>query len=100
MLWFGWFGFNAESALSAGSLAGNTLLVSQVASATSAMLDYIVLEKQNREAKYYSRYYWCNSRIGRGDSSLRIYQLTGRVLPWYCTWFSILLYGFASETAP
>jgi Amt family ammonium transporter len=38
MLWLGWFGFNAGSALTSGSLAGNTLLVSQIASATSAMV--------------------------------------------------------------
>jgi Amt family ammonium transporter len=38
MLWLGWFGFNAGSALSSGSLAGNTLLVSQIASATSAIV--------------------------------------------------------------
>ena len=35
-LWLGWFGFNAGSAFASGSIAANTFLVTQIASATSA----------------------------------------------------------------
>jgi ammonium transporter, Amt family len=37
LLWIGWFGFNAGSALTAGGLAANTLLVTQIAAATSSL---------------------------------------------------------------
>lgn len=38
LLWIGWFGFNAGSALTAGSLAANTLLVTHAASASSSLV--------------------------------------------------------------
>ena len=43
MLWFGWFGFNAGSALSAGSLATNAFVATNVAAA-SGMLGWILLD--------------------------------------------------------
>jgi Amt family ammonium transporter len=37
LLWFGWFGFNAGSALGAGSLAVNAFVVTHVAAATAGL---------------------------------------------------------------
>lgn len=43
LLWFGWFGFNAGSALSAGQLAGQALLTTHLASACG-ILGWLIIE--------------------------------------------------------
>ena len=43
ILWFGWFGFNAGSALSANGLAANAFLVTNT-SAAAALLSWVVIE--------------------------------------------------------
>ncbi len=49
LLWFGWFGFNAGSALSAGPLAVSTMLATHIAGATAGLtwagLDWIINRK-------------------------------------------------------
>ncbi|MBC7462815.1 MAG: ammonium transporter [Actinobacteria bacterium] len=44
LLWFGWFGFNAGSALAANGIAGLALINTQVATA-AALLGWIIVEK-------------------------------------------------------
>ena len=43
LLWFGWFGFNAGSALVAGTLAGHALLTTHLATATG-VLGWMIVE--------------------------------------------------------
>ena len=45
MLWFGWFGFNAGSALSAGSLAATAMINTQISTAAAAMT-WVIYEKK------------------------------------------------------
>lgn len=47
LLWFGWFGFNAGSALAADGLAANAFVVTHIASATAALF-WTLLEWRHR----------------------------------------------------
>jgi len=49
LLWIGWFGFNAGSALASGSLAANTLLVTHAAAAASSTVWIILSWKRARK---------------------------------------------------
>ncbi len=48
MLWFGWFGFNAGSALAADSSAANALLVTHVAASSGALAWMLVAWRRGR----------------------------------------------------
>jgi len=49
LLWFGWFGFNAGSAIGSNGLAGNAFIVTHIAAAVAAMtwvlIEWIVIKK-------------------------------------------------------
>ena len=47
MLWFGWFGFNAGSALGAGPLAANAVLTTQM-SAAIGIVGWVLVERYHR----------------------------------------------------
>lgn len=49
MLWFGWFGFNAGSALAASALAVNAFVVTNIAAATSALVWMVLSWAQNKK---------------------------------------------------
>jgi Amt family ammonium transporter len=50
LLWFGWFGFNAGSALSANGVAVNAFVVTQVAAATAALTWMLISWWQTQKA--------------------------------------------------
>lgn len=43
LLWFGWFGFNAGSALTAGGLAGSAFIVTNIAAA-AGMISWVIID--------------------------------------------------------
>lgn len=49
LLWFGWFGFNAGSALSSGALAGSAFVVTNIAAAAAALTWLTLSWSQNKK---------------------------------------------------
>lgn len=49
LLWFGWFGFNAGSALSAGALAASAFVVTNIAAAAAALTWMTLSWSQNKK---------------------------------------------------
>src|SRR5687767_5095970 len=49
LLWLGWFGFNAGSALASGALAANAFLVTQIGAVTSAVVWILLSWKRSKK---------------------------------------------------
>lgn len=49
LLWLGWFGFNAGSALTSGALAANAFLVVQIGAVTSAVVWILISWKRSKK---------------------------------------------------
>ena len=54
ILWFGWFGFNAGSALGANGLAAQAFVNTHMAAA-AAMIGWLVVEQLRRRARHHAR---------------------------------------------
>ncbi|GMA56724.1 hypothetical protein GCM10025858_12270 [Alicyclobacillus sacchari] len=68
LLWFGWFGFNAGSALAANYLSAEAFLATNTATAAAAV-GWMIAEKLRRSRYTRRRLRWCGGRIGRGDAA-------------------------------
>ncbi len=73
MLWVGWFGFNAGSAVAANGSAGMAMLVTQIAAATAGVA-WMLVEwfYRRKETKFTWNVFRCCSRISCDYSSFRI----------------------------
>ena len=63
LLWFGWFGFNAGSALTSGGLAASAFVATNTAAAAAA-LNLDVLELVLSSADRFGHCYRSSSRTG------------------------------------
>ena len=52
MLWVGWFGFNAGSALEAGGDAGMAMTVTHLSAATAALVWLVIEWREVRQAEH------------------------------------------------
>ena len=85
MLWFGWFGFNAGSALSAGSLAASAFVATQLATA-AAVFGWVLPEWIR-----HGRPTTVGAATGAVAGLVAITPASGYVRPW-----AALLIGFAA----
>ena len=72
LLWVGWFGFNAGSALTAGTGAGFALLVTQLATAVAALAWTFAEWMQRGKPQRSGHRLRCGRRAGRDHAGLRL----------------------------
>ena len=71
LLWFGWFGFNAGSALTAGPLAASAFVVTNTAAAAAALTWVALSWAEHKKPLRHGRRYRCSDRIGRDHACVR-----------------------------
>ena len=96
MLWFGWFGFNAGSALTSGALAGNALLASQIAAATSGMV-WIVLSWKKSKKPSLTGVITGAIVPGWSNTCCWLYQCSKCILSWDHIGFCVILWNITSK---
>jgi len=86
LLWFGWFGFNAGSALGANATAGLAFINTQVATA-GALLGWVLTEKfRDGHPTSLGACIWCGSWVSSNYTCLCIRCTMGSGRYWFLSW--------------
>ena len=97
MLWFGWFGFNAGSALTSGALAGNALLASQIAAATSGMVWIVLSWKKSKKPSLTGVITGAIAGLAGVTPAAWLYQCSKCILSWDHIGFCVILWNITSK---
>ena len=97
ILWFGWFGFNAGSALTSGGLASSAFMTTYIAGAAGAVT-WMILGWCLSASFSFRRSYRCCRRFGYHHPGCRFCAAYYRHTYRYCCLpYRFLLYGIPRE---
>ena len=77
LLWFGWFGFNAGSAVAANGLAVNAFVTTNTATAAAAMTWLLVSWAHGGKPSSLGFHQWCSGRTCRHHAGSRVRNSAG-----------------------
>ena len=84
LLWFGWFGFNAGSALGANGIAANALLVTNIAAAAATITWVLASYAHHRKVSVVGAAAGAVAGSGCDHSCSRICHSGRRAAHWPC----------------